>query len=53
MIEPVVKRIIRDSEILKHKDDHSMFEAFINSQDLDSEFKDLLLKEATIIMGEI
>tara|TARA_B100000131_G_scaffold323209_1_gene380535 strand:+ start:6257 stop:7426 length:1170 start_codon:yes stop_codon:yes gene_type:complete len=53
IIEPVAKRIVRDSEILKHKDDHSMFEAFIDSQDLDSEFKDALLKEASIIMGEI
>ena len=51
-IETVVKRIIRDSAILDNKDDFSMFEAFIDSQGIDGEYKKSLLKEAKIIMGE-
>jgi DNA repair exonuclease SbcCD nuclease subunit len=51
-IETVVKRIIRDSSIMDNKDDFSMFEAFIDSQGIDGEYKKSLLKEAKIIMGE-
>ena len=51
-IETIVKRVIRDSSIMNNKDDFSMFEAFINSQGIDGEYKKALLKEAKIIMGE-
>ena len=32
IVEPIVKRVVRDSDILNHKDDYKMFEAFIKSQ---------------------
>jgi len=51
-IETIVKRIIRDNSIMNNKDDFSMFEAFIESQGIDGEYKKSLLKEAKIIMGE-
>ena len=52
IVESVSKRIIRDSAILNHKDDYSMLEAFVESQDIDKEYMEELLKEAKIIMGE-
>jgi len=51
-IEAMAKRIVRDNSILNNKDDFSMFEAFIDSQDFDEEYRKALLKEAKIIMGE-
>ena len=53
IIEPIIKRIVRDNEILNHKDDYSMFEAFIDSQGLDDDFKKSILKEAKVIMEEV
>jgi exonuclease SbcD len=52
IIEAVSKRIVRDSSILEHKDDFSMFKAFLNSQDIDDKYRKEMLKEAKIIMGE-
>ena len=52
IVESVSKRIVRDSAILNHKDDYSMLEAFVESQDIDKEYMEELLKEAKIIMGE-
>ncbi len=52
IVEAVSKRIVRDNAILNHKDDYSMLEAFIGSQDIDKEYMEELLKEAKIIMGE-
>jgi len=52
-IEAITKRIVRDNSILNKKDDFSMFKAFVNSQDIDSDYKKSLLKEAKIIMGEV
>jgi len=51
-IEVVAKRLVRDSSILNHTDDYSMFKAFIDSQGIDKEYEKALLKEAKIIMGE-
>lgn len=50
IIEPITKRIVRDSAILKHKDDYSMLKAFLDSQDLSSDFRESLLEEAKKIM---
>jgi exonuclease SbcD len=50
IIEVISKRIVRDNEVLKHKDDASMFKAFLNSQELEDAFCKSLLKEAMIIM---
>jgi DNA repair protein SbcD/Mre11 len=49
-IEIVAKRIVRDSTVLKHKDDHSMFRAFIESQGLDKGMLESILAESKIIM---
>jgi len=51
-IEAITKRLVRDSSILNNKDDFSMFKAFVEYQDMESEYKKALLKEAKIIMGE-
>lgn len=51
-IEPITKRIVRDNAILKHKDDYSMLKAFLESQDMASDYRDLLLEEAKKIMEE-
>ncbi len=53
IVEVAAKRIIRDIEITKYKDDYSMFKAFSGSQDIDKEYKKILLKEAKTIMGGI
>ena len=52
IIEATSKRIIRDNTILEHKDDFSMLKAFLESQEIDGKYRDELLKEAKIIMGE-
>ena len=52
-IEAITKRIVRDNSILNNKDDFSMFKAFVNSQDIEDDYKKSLLKEAKIIMGEV
>lgn len=52
IIEPTVKRIVRDNTILMHSDDFSMLKAFIDSQDLDETFRGEILQEAkNIILG--
>ena len=51
IIEPVMNRIVRDSAILDHSDDYSMFEAFIESQDFGLNIKEKLLSEAKEIIG--
>lgn len=52
IIEASVKRIVRDSSILNLTDDLSMIEVFINSQNLEDNFKKQILQEAkTIILG--
>tara|TARA_A200000159_G_scaffold158847_1_gene176645 strand:- start:2193 stop:3362 length:1170 start_codon:yes stop_codon:yes gene_type:complete len=51
-VEPITKRIVRDNAILKHKDDYSMLKAFLQSQDIESEYLDSLLEEAKKIMEE-
>lgn len=52
IIEPTVKRIVRDNTILMHSDDYSMIKAFIESQDLDETFRGEILQEAkNIILG--
>ena len=50
-IETVAKRIIRNNSILEHKDDYSMLEAFVGSQDIDEGTKKDILREAKMIMG--
>lgn len=45
--EPVFTRVIRDDAILKHKDDFSMFKAFLeNQEDLSKEELDIILEES-------
>ena len=51
IVEPVVERVVRDISILKHKDDYSMFEAFIDSQSIDNDMKKSILKQAKNIIG--
>jgi exonuclease SbcD len=53
IIEAASKRIVRDNTILEHKDDFSMLKAFLESQDIDADYRTELLKEAKIIMGEV
>jgi exonuclease SbcD len=52
IVEATSKRIIRDNTILDHKDDYSMLKAFLESQDIDKDYRAELLKEAKNIMGE-
>jgi DNA repair exonuclease SbcCD nuclease subunit len=52
IIEVISKRVVRDNSVLNHKDDFSMFKAFIESQDIDEEYGKILLEETKIIMGE-
>ena len=52
IIEVLTKRVIRDSSVLNYKDDSSMFRAFVDSQEIEEEYKKLLLKESAIIMGD-
>ena len=51
IIEAVADKVVRDVSILKHKDDYSMFSAFIESQSMDGDMKDLILEQAKSIMG--
>lgn len=44
-IEPIFTRIIRDDAILKHKDNFSMFEAFMEGQSLDDEERSYILSK--------
>ena len=46
IVEPIISRIIRNSEILEHKDDYKMFDAFVRGQDLDKDLRDSVLREA-------
>ena len=50
IVEAVAAKVVRDISILKHKDDYSMFEAFINSQLIDDDMKSLVLEQAKGIM---
>lgn len=50
IIEVVAKRIVRDNSVLEHKDDFSMFKAFLGSQSIDATSLEEMLKEAKIIM---
>jgi len=50
IIEVVAKRIVRDNSVLEHKDDFSMFKAFLESQSIDTTSLAEMLKEAKIIM---
>jgi len=52
-IETIVQRLVRDNSILDHKDDFSMFKAFVDSQGIEKEYEKALIKEAKIIMGEV
>jgi len=49
-IEPIFSRVIRDDAILKHKDDFSMFKAFLEDQIMDEESRKEILSEAKKIM---
>jgi len=53
IIEPIAQRIVRDNAILGYEDDYEMFEAFLKSQNIDLDSKELLLTEAKEIMGKI
>ena len=51
IIEPIITRIIRDDAILQHKDDYSMFKAFLESQEnMDSDDVVVILSEAKKII---
>jgi exonuclease SbcD len=50
IIEVVAKRIVRDNSVLEHKDDYSMFKAFVEKQGLDASMLEEMLKEAKVIM---
>lgn len=50
IIEPVIDRVVRDSEILNHSNDYEMFEAFIESQSFDSGILKSMLKEGRKII---
>ena len=47
---PVRNRVIRDTSILDNEDDYSMFESFLNQQNIDKKELSLILKEAKLIM---
>ena len=49
-VETVFNRIVRDDVILKEKTDYLMFKAFLESQTLDQDLKDLILIESKKIM---
>lgn len=51
-LEPIFNRMVRDSAVLKHKDDMSRTQAFIEGQPYDDELKAKLLSEAKLIVGE-
>jgi exonuclease SbcD len=50
-IEPIKKRLVRDTSILKHKDDLSIFKAFVESQSFDNLESSLILKKAEEVIG--
>jgi DNA repair exonuclease SbcCD nuclease subunit len=51
IVEPIVTRMVRDEKILTHKDDFSMFKAFIDGQaSMDDEERATILEEAKKIM---
>jgi exonuclease SbcD len=50
IIEPIFNRIVRDEAILNKKDNFSMFKAFIEGQDLDTDLMKDVLTEAQSIM---
>tara|TARA_B100000674_G_C37942944_1_gene963481 strand:- start:964 stop:2136 length:1173 start_codon:yes stop_codon:yes gene_type:complete len=50
IVEPIVKRVVRDSDILNHKDDYKMFEAFIKSQAFEGNISKEILDQAKVIM---
>lgn len=50
-VEPIVTRMVRDEAILNHKDDYSMFKAFLEDQtSISEEEKELILREAKKII---
>lgn len=50
-LESVFSRVVRDDAILKHKDDFSMFKAFVDNQEgLSDDDKKIILSEAKKIM---
>jgi exonuclease SbcD len=50
IVEPIFNRIVRDEAILNKKDNFSMFEAFVNDQNLDKDLMKEILKEAKNIV---
>ncbi len=52
IIEPIINRVIRDSEILNHNNDYEMFEAFIESQTFDKNVLKSILKEGRRIIED-
>jgi exonuclease SbcD len=51
-IEPIINRVVRDSEILNHNNDYEMFEAFIESQAFDKNVLKSILKEGRRIIED-
>lgn len=51
-LEPIFNRMVKDSLVLKHKDDLSRTEAFIASQPYDDKLKEKLINEARLIIGK-
>lgn len=50
-VEPIVTRMVRDEAILNHKDDYSMFKAFLDDQaSMDEQERLAILSEAKKIM---
>ncbi len=50
---PVRKRVVRDTSILENEDDYSMFESFLNQQNIGKKDLEFLLKEAKTIMEDL
>ncbi len=51
IIEPIIKRVVKNESVLNHSDDISIFKAFLESQELDKVFKEEILKEAKDIIS--
>ena len=51
IIEPIIKRVIKNESVLNHADDISIFKAFLEAQELDKSFKEEILKEAKDIIS--
>ena len=51
VVEAVSKRFVRDTSILKHKDDFSIFKAFVEAQSFADNERSLILKKSKEIMG--